>query len=287
VLVDRHRNFPFVVALGCMLGLVVVAVFGLGFAAGHRLDASILYGFAGVYDSSTASELNLIVSGADLLPYALIGLCCIGVALLRRRPWRALTVAILLIGTGATTQVLKHGLAERRFTDFLGPWGQIEAQSWPSGHATAAMTLALCAILVSPPAARAAVALVGGAYAIGVAYAALALTWHYPSDILGGFFVAGLWVSLAVAVLHRVEDVDPVPEPRSAWEPPVVLGGLAAVIAAAVLATKADTVVLYLQERRTTLAGALIIAALALALVVTITTATARGGRSVRSVPSR
>ena len=76
------------------------------------------------------------------------------------------------------------------------------------------MTLALCAVLVAPPALRAATAVLGGAFAVGVGYAVLVLGWHYPSDVLGGFLVAGLWTSLAVAVLHRVEAPEPACAPR-------------------------------------------------------------------------
>ena len=43
------------------------------------------------------------------------------------------------------------------------------------------MTLALCAVLVAPPALRAAAAVLGGAFAVGVGYAVLVLGWHYPS----------------------------------------------------------------------------------------------------------
>ena len=141
---------------------------------------------------------------------------------------------------------------------------QIDATSWPSGHSTAAMTLALCAVLVAPPALRAATALLGGAFAVGVGYAVLVLGWHFPSDVLGGFLVAGLWTSLAVAVLHRVEA--PEPARRPAWEPlgaPSAPG--AAVVAAVVLGVRADTVALYTLERPTFVAGALTIALLALA----------------------
>ena len=95
------------------------------------------------------------------------------------------------------------------------------------------MTLALCAILVAPPALRAAAAMLGGAFAVGVGYGVLVLGWHYPSDVLGGFLVAGLWTSLAVAVLHRVEA--PEPARRPLWEPVAGLAAGAGVVAAVVL----------------------------------------------------
>jgi hypothetical protein len=142
------------------------------------------------------------------------------------------------------------------------------------------MTLALCAVLVAPPALRAAAAVLGGGFAVAVGYALLVLGWHYPSDVLGGFLVAGLWASLAVAVLHRVE----VPEParRPAWEPIAGLGAGAAVVVAVLLGARADTVALYTLERPTFVAGALAIALLALALVATVSAASTRGAPRAR-----
>jgi membrane-associated phospholipid phosphatase len=275
--VDR-RNLALLSALACALGLVAVALFGLASAAGHARDVAMLHGFSALDQSRFSDAIWILARIPDPVPYACIGLICIGVALRRQRPWRAGAVAFLLLATGATTQVLKHLLAEPRFADWLGRWGQIEDASWPSGHSTAAMTLALCAVMVSPPAVRALTALVGGALAIGVGYATLALAWHYPSDVVGGFFVAGLWVSLAIAVLQRVEPAT-AESAAPRWEPLAVLGGLGAVVAAAIVGAEAETIARYAQERTTVVAGALAIAALGLALVATISAATTRAGR--------
>ena len=113
--------------------------------------------------------------------------------------------------------------------------------------------------------------MLGGAFAVGVAYAVLVLGWHYPSDVLGGFLVAGLWTSLAVAVLHRLEA--PEPAGRPVWEPVAGLAGGAGVVAAVVLGRARDTVALYTSERPTFAAGALTIALLALVLVTTVSAA--------------
>jgi PAP2 superfamily len=132
------------------------------------------------------------------------------------------------------------------------------------------MTLVLCAVLVAAPAWRGVIALLGGACAIGVAYATLALAWHYPSDVLAGFLLAGFWVSLAVAVLQQVE-----PEPVASqsvlpWEPLAVLGGLGALVSAAVVVAASEGVAQYAAGRTTLIGGALSIAALALALVTSV-----------------
>ena len=272
---DR-RSLPLVAALGCLLGLIAAGAFALALPFGHERDAAMLHGFVGLDRPSVHRVIWFMAHLGDTLPYACAGLLCIAVALARRRGWRALAVGGLLAVTGVTTQVLKHALAQPRLEHWLPE--QVATNSWPSGHSTAAMTLALCAILVAPPVLRAAAAMLGGAFAVGVGYAVLVLGWHYPSDVLGGFLVAGLWTSLAVAALDRVEA--PEPARRPVWEPLAGLAAGAGVVAAVVLGVRADTVALYTSERHGV--GALTIALLAVVLVTTVSAASTRGAPQAR-----
>ncbi len=273
-----RRRLPLLAALACLVGLVIAGVLALAVPGAHERDAAMLHGFLGLDRPSVHRAIWFLAHLCDTLPYACAGLLCIAFALARRRGWRALAVACLLAVTGITTQLLKHALAQPRLEHWLTE--QVATNSWPSGHSTAAMTLALCAILVAPPALRALAAMLGGAFAVGVGYAVLVLGWHYPSDVLGGFLVAGLWTSLAVAVLHRVEA--PEPARRPVWEPLAGLAAGAGVVAAVVLGVRADTVALYTSERPTFAVGAITIALLALALVTTVSAASARGAPQAR-----
>jgi membrane-associated phospholipid phosphatase len=269
---------PAFAAVACLVALIAVGVLALAVPAAHERDAAMLHGFVGLDRPSVHTAIWTMARLCDALPYACAGLLCIAIALVRGRRWRAMAVASLLAITGATTQALKHALVQPRLEQWLPE--QITSSSWPSGHATAAMTLALCAVLVAPPALRAAAAMLGGAFAVGVGYAVLVLGWHYPSDVLGGFLVAGLWTSLAVAVLHRVEG--PEPGRRPLWEPLAGLATGAGVVAAVVLGGRGDTVALYSLERPTMLAGAATIALLALALVATVSAASTRDAPQAR-----
>jgi membrane-associated phospholipid phosphatase len=273
-----RRRLPLLAALACLVGLVVAGVLALAVPGAHERDAAMLHGFLGLDRPSVHRAIWFLAHLCDTLPYACAGVLCIALALARRRAWRALAVACLLAVTGITTQLLKHALAHPRLEHWLPE--EVATNSWPSGHSTAAMTLALCAILVAPPALRASAAMLGGAFAVGVGYAVLVLGWHYPSDVLGGFLVAGLWTSLAVAVLHRVEA--PEPARRPAWEPLAGLAVGAGVVAAVVLGVRADTVALYTSERPTFAVGALTIALLALILVTTVSAASTRGAPRTR-----
>ena len=103
-------------------------------------------------------------------------------------------------------------------------------------------------------------------------YAVLVLGWHFPSDVLGGFLMAGMWTAFAVAVLRVVErrpaESRADSEEASVRDRAVGIGVAAgAILAAAVVAVAPrDQIALYASERPTLAAGALVIAAVAGAL---------------------
>lgn len=237
----RTPRTPLIAAAWCLVGLTVTGVLAYLVPVAHDRDAVSLEAFQQLNRPRLTPLLSHVAHLADPAPYALIGLALAVLALARRRPRTAAAIVVLLFVTGATTESLKHLLAHPRFSEWLGA-GQIGAASWPSGHATASMTLALCAVLAVPQRLRPAVALVGAAFAMAVSYAILALGWHFPSDVIGGLFVASGWTLLAVAALLTAETRWPVPAPR---RDPVGRGpgreGMLAVAAGAALAAVLGT----------------------------------------------
>ena len=265
----RRPTVPLLVALACLLALALTGVLALASPGVHERDAAMLHGFVALDRPRVHGAVDVLARLADPLPYGAVGLALVAVALARRLVWRAGAVVALLAVTGASTQIVKHVVAQPRFEVWLGA-DQIGPAAWPSGHSTAAMTLALCAVLVAPPALRVVAALCGGAFAAAVGYAVLVLAWHYPSDVLGGFLMAGTWTALAVAGL-RVVERRPAADPgsRAARRDPAAGIGVAAgaMLAAAVVAVAPrDQIALYASERPTLVVGALVIAALAGAL---------------------
>ncbi len=77
------------------------------------------------------------------------------------------------------------------------------AEAFPSGHATSAMSIALAAVLVAPARARVVVASVAAAYVIAVATSLLVISWHFPSDVLGGLLLSSGFFFLAVAAVRE------------------------------------------------------------------------------------
>ena len=109
----------------------------------------------------------------------------------------------LVLGLAPLTAELLKPLLAHPHAWVGGDW--VKAASWPSGHATAATALVLCAVLVVPARLRPTVAVAGVMFVAGVGFSLLVLAWHLPSDVLGGYLVGALWVALAVAGLRTID----------------------------------------------------------------------------------
>jgi membrane-associated phospholipid phosphatase len=173
-------------------------------AAGHIHDAAALQGFTGLADPRLERLAKLVGHSVDLAPYAATAALAVAVAAWRGRPRVALAIAAIAVLAPATGELLKPLVGHFRGVQQIADH-RIPSASWPSGHATAAMTLAACAVMSAPRRLRVLVAALGGALAVAVSYSILMLAWHLPSDVLGGFLVAAMWALLAIALLRAAD----------------------------------------------------------------------------------
>lgn len=174
--------------------LVAVYVVAVQTGLGQRIDNAPL--------GSLDPELNPIVfdTTGDLLrtidvsSIAILGAGIALLALLRGRLAAAVSAVALVVGANVTTQILKASLERPELTE---PSAQ---GSFPSGHATVAMSLALALILVASADTRPFAAALGGGYAAAVGVAVVLLDWHRPSDVIGAYLVCCIWFGLAATV---------------------------------------------------------------------------------------
>lgn len=207
----RHKtrlvNPPSAAGALCVAGLCVVAlaltwVVAALVPATHVKDAVALYDFTLLGRPRVDDLANALLHLLDPLLYTLWGVLLIAVALGRRQPRVAFAVALVLGLAPLTAETLKPLLAHPHAR--IGG-SEITAASWPSGHATAATALALCAVLVAPQRLRPTIATLGAMFAAGVGFSLLLLAWHLPSDVAGGYLLGTLWTALAVAGLRATE----------------------------------------------------------------------------------
>jgi membrane-associated phospholipid phosphatase len=254
-------------ALLCLAGLVATGLVALLSNAAQEGDAGALQSITQLNRGGLAALTEGLVHLADPKPYAVFGLGLIAIALIRGRYRLAAAMPVVLLFAPMTSEWLKPLLATDRAPSWLH--SQIAAGSWPSGHSTAALTLALLAVLVAPRRLRPVAAVLGALFASAVAYAILIQAWHFPSDVVGGFLVAATWVLLAVAVLVHFE---PAREPTPAdherpflWPAELVLGGVVA-IGLAIAMARPDEVGTFAFDHTMGVAVLAAIAALSLAL---------------------
>jgi membrane-associated phospholipid phosphatase len=269
--------------IGAATGVVLLAVvwYAAHYIAPVRAaDASILNGFIDLTRPRLDRLTTFIAHLCSPNEYVFLAALPVITALVRRRPRSAVMIAVVLLCANETTQLLKPLLAGPR--DPI-QWVPIGTASWPSGHATAAMSLALCSVIAAPPRWRPMVAAAMAAFAVAVSYSFLELAWHYPSDVLGGFLVAGTWTLLGIAGLSLVEARFPenaaeAARPRrasfsvgEALAPVGVLTGVAFVLAALIVVLRPHEVVSYVRDHEAFVIGAGGIGALGLLLASGLT----------------
>lgn len=199
---SRRAIGPLLACLGCAGALLVVVVLAFRFGPAQHLDAVLLRRLAAEAVGTGRGLATLGARLADPAPLALMLAVVVGLGLYWGRRSEALAAAVVVIGANVTTQLLKPVFEHHRVQPFLGG-EQLASNSFPSGHATAAASIAVALLLVAPPRLRAPAAALGVALVAVVGSAVVALEWHYPSDALGGIIVAAGWGFAALAVLRQ------------------------------------------------------------------------------------
>ncbi len=196
----RSIRTPLAAWLACAGALVGLALVAYGIDAAQRADATLLSKFI-AHGARVDSLADLIAHLADpLLLLLMLAVAC-GIALRRGRPLDAVAAVTVVAGANLTTQVLKVALAHPRFQSVLG-YNQPAAVAFPSGHATAAASIAVAFAFVVPRDLRAVVAVAGACFVAAVGCSVMVLAWHFPSDVLGGILVASGW-GFAVLAARR------------------------------------------------------------------------------------
>jgi membrane-associated phospholipid phosphatase len=252
-----------------LLALVYELAFNTGW--GLSADRRVLSGFTSLDRPRLHWTEYKIAHLGDPKKFVIGTVLLVAVALLRRRPRTAAAVVAILAGANLTTQILKPALGALRSTGDSG--AHVSAASFPSGHATASLSLALCAVLVAPARFRPLVAALGAVFSIAVTFSLLALGWHFPSDVVGGYIVVGTWTALAVAAVLASEVRWPrprTPSPpmaiRDAVRPALATAAGALALAVLIAVVRPGAVADYAHDHTTFVLGAGVIAALGLGL---------------------
>jgi membrane-associated phospholipid phosphatase len=189
---------------------------------GQHLDDDALLGRS--LNPRVQRASSRLLRSIDVASLIAVGGAIVLLAVARARVRVAAGAAVLIVGATGTAEGLKHVLARPELT---GP-DRLPIPSFPSGHTTVAVSLALGLVIVLPPRWRALAAVLGVGYAAAVGVATVTAGWHRPSDVVGGFLVSVAWAAVVCATLEARSPAAPAPEARAARRSVRVAVGLLA-----------------------------------------------------------
>ena len=201
----RRVKAPLLAAIACAAAIAPLAALAYSYGPVKSRDLSLLMhlerGTGRAHDLATA-----LVTLGDLGPLLILAAVVVGIGLWFGRRREAVAAVVLIVGANVTTQALKSVLAHVRYTAAQQGWELPWPNSFPSGHTTAAATIAVALLFVVPARHRLAAAVVGFLLTAAVGISVMVLSWHYPSDVLGALLVVGTWAFAILAVLRFRED---------------------------------------------------------------------------------
>ncbi|MEU8657547.1 hypothetical protein AB0C31_12555, partial [Actinoplanes philippinensis] len=168
---------PLLIGVSAGAGLLATYHVFVRTISGQWLDTAAMLGTE-VHHPRLEELLRSILNATTLSSLVLVCLIAAAVGVVRKRLDLAIAAAVLVLAGNATTQLLKDWLPRPTLDGLTYP------NSLPSGHTTAAASVAFALVIVVPAALRGPTALVGAGYtaaiAIGTVWASRrALAWAY------------------------------------------------------------------------------------------------------------
>jgi len=268
--VRPSRLLP-VLAGVCVLGLAVTFLVALHTAQGVHDDAALYRHVSGNAAFPVKAAGARALRTIDVGSVALAVLFLVALAVVRRRVERAAAAVAIVACSVGSAELLKHGLAHVPHGLSAG-----RAATFPSGHTSVAVSLGLALVLAAPPVLRPTAAVLGAAYAAGIGLSLVVLGRHYPSDVVGSFFLCGFWACVVAAALRDAP-------PRPSVSPGGLLGAAVAVaaglVAAAAIAERHPAAVAAARSGRTVVGLGTLLGLLSIALFAVFTPFAAEPGR--------
>lgn len=171
-----------------LCAFVILTVLSLRSFTGQALDDIVLSTLR-VGHRQVLPLTDLLRTGVSEISVGIAILIVMVIAAARRRFALAMRMGVMIAGANITTQLLKRWILDR---PFLGV-GIDLGNSYPSGHATVLVSVALAAVVVVSQRIR---SLVAAGVSVITALSLIVIIvsgWHRPSDIIGAILISLIW----------------------------------------------------------------------------------------------
>ncbi len=198
-LVPPHVLAPALAAIVCLILVVIDWRVFVNTTRGQLVEEAARIGSRDARESFSGITGTLL-SVVTVPALVIVVIVAVLIALAQKRWSIAIAAIVVLVGSNLTTQVLKE-LLNRPLDDV----SEVALNSFPSGHATVAASVAATALLVLPVRWRPPVAVLGSLLAAAIGISTMigteATAWHRGSDVVAAMLIATLWYFLVEAVL--------------------------------------------------------------------------------------
>ena len=149
----------------CAVAFLALLAVAYGWTDARSLDARALQGFVELRSARRREQVSWVAASGDPLQVGLMAALLTGVAVVRGRPRVGLFVIALLGADQRVEPGAQGGCWPIRATTARSTALYISPAAFPSGHATAAMAIAIALVVVVPPASPPACR--GGGHGVG------------------------------------------------------------------------------------------------------------------------
>ena len=199
---DRQRTLWRLALLSLATAVVAAVAYILTVStrAGQLMGELILGGRPVTGNDVAAAERALeVVSRSSLVVGTLVAIVIAG---FQRKPRLAFIAILAIIGANVSSQLLKYFVLDR--SDLLDGMFYPLPNSFPSGHTTAAASIAVALILVLPPLLRVPAVPLAAAMVAFLGVSTVVAGWHRMADAIGGVYLATAWgAGLAAALVWK------------------------------------------------------------------------------------
>ncbi|MEU4690178.1 phosphatase PAP2 family protein [Actinoplanes sp. NPDC023714] len=193
--IGRRLTAPFLIGVLATLGTLATYHVFVRTISGQWLDTAAMLG-TDISHPRLAGLLSRSLDATNMRTLLVICLIVAAIGLARRRADLAAGAAVLVLGANITTQLLKSRLPRPALDGLSYP------NSLPSGHTTAAASVAFAVVLVLPEAVRGLAALAGSLGTAVIAIGTVWARWHRPSDAIAALLVVLAWGALVAFAIR-------------------------------------------------------------------------------------
>lgn len=202
--------------LGCVTLILLLAFFTREVMSAHSIILTADVWFENLLLSIRTPFLLHVFNwitffGEILVVIGIAGLISIAILLLKLDKTYIAGLAVALIGAAASSYIMK-AVIERARPDGLIPAVTESSFSFPSGHATLAVALYgftaffLCKMY---PRNTKLIVVVATVIVLAIGFSRLYLGVHFPSDVIAGYILGGLWVLIGIEIAKRFRRAAP------------------------------------------------------------------------------